>query len=114
MQELFDLFEEFGYPYYRQGSLSSTDYPDEAFFTFWNYDTPILRYRDNDSKDYSINVMVYFYTNNAFLIYDVMSNFIIQAKKKGFIVEGKAYDTPSDREDYFGRLVSIKIIRKED
>lgn len=115
MQELFNLFEEMGYRdlYFRQGTLSIEMYPD-SFFTFWNYDTPNLRHRDDRSKDYSINVMVYFYTKNANEIYSVMEEFITKAKEIGFIVEGKAYDTPVDKDNYFGRLVPVKIIRKED
>ena len=60
MQELFNLFEEMNYEYYRQGSLSIESYPT-SFFTYWNYDTPNLRFSDNVARTYSENVMVYFY-----------------------------------------------------
>lgn len=113
MQELFKLFEEMGYEHFRQGSLADEDYLD-SFFTYWNYDSPTLKNRDNVSKVFGEYVMVYFYTNNANLIYSVMDDFITRAKQKGFIVEGKAHDTPADKDDYFGRLVNIKIISKED
>ena len=113
MQELFNLFEEMGYEYFRQGSLSDEDYLD-SFFTFWNYDTPNLKHRDNVSKVFGEYVMVYFYTNDPVKIYSVMDDFITRAKQKGFIVDGRANDTPADKENYFGRLVSIKIIRKEE
>lgn len=113
MQELFTLFEEMGYEYFRQGSLADKTYPT-SFFTFWNYDTPNLQHRDNNTKNYSINVMIYFYTNNASLIYSVMDEFIKLAKQRGFIVSGRAYDTPADQDDYFGRLVNIMIVHKEE
>lgn len=113
MQELFNLFDSMNYPYFRQGSLSDEDYPN-SFFTFWNYSTPNLRHRDNKSREYCENVMVYFYTNDPTKIYSVMDEFITLAKQKGFIVEGKAYDTPTDKDTYFGRLVAIKILNKED
>lgn len=111
MNELFKLFDELGYQYFRQGSLTDETYPN-SFFTFWNFDTPNLKHRDNVSKAFSENVMVYFYTNNPSLIYSVMDEFITKAKEKGFIVEGRAYDTPADKENYFGRLTNIKIIHK--
>lgn len=113
MQELFNLFDEMGYEYFRQGSLADEDYLD-SFFTFWNYDSPNLKIRDNVSKVFSEHVMVYFYTNKASLIYSVMDDFITRAKLKGFKVEGRAYDTPADKENYYGRLVRIKIIHKGD
>lgn len=113
MEELFRLFESMGYEYYRQGSMSDEDYKP-SFFTYWNYDSPFLKFRDNQAKGYKENVMVYFYTSNPSLIYSVMDDFINQAEKKGFIVEGKAYDTPADKENYFGRLIRIQIIHKED
>ena len=114
MNELFEIFDELGYEYFRQGSLTDEYYPD-SFFTFWNFDTPNLRHRDNESKEYSINVMVYFYTNKANLIYKVLDeDFIKLAKEKDFIVEGKPHDAPTDKDNSSGRLVQIKIIRKED
>lgn len=113
MQELFNLFKEMGYEYDRQGSVSLENYPN-SFFTYWNFDTPNLKSRDNVSKSYVEYVNVYFYTQNARLIYSVMDDFIKRAKQKGFIVEGKAKDTPADKENYFGRLVTIKIVHKEE
>ena len=113
MEELFSIFEEMGYEYHRQGSLTDETYPD-SFFTYWNIDTPNTKHRDNDVKEYSIDLMVYWYTNNASLIYSVMDEFIRQAKLKGFIVTGKAYDGNADKDNYFGRLVPVKIIHKEE
>lgn len=116
MQELFNLFEEMGYKdlYFRQGSLANKDYPN-SFFTYWNFDTPDLRNRDNKVKTYSEDVMVYFYTNDRKLIYSEMDLFINNVKKKkGFTVMSKPYDCPTDRNDYFGRLVRIKIVHEEE
>lgn len=113
MQELFDLFESMGYPYFRQGSLSDDEYPN-SFFTFWNYSTPTLRHRDDESKEYSYNIMVYFYTNNPRLVYEVMDEFIALAKQRGFVIEGKSYDTPSDKDNFYGRLVHTRIVKEEN
>lgn len=112
MQELFDLFEEIGLPYFRQGSLSDKEYPN-SFFTFWNIDTPFIKFRDNNSKNYVEYIQVGFYTNNANLIYSQMDDFINRAKQKGFILEGKAKDTDADQDNYFGRLVYLRIIKEE-
>lgn len=111
MQQLFALFDEMGLPYYRQGSMSDEEYAP-SFFTFWNIDSPNLQIRDNDARSFVEYVQVGFYTNDAKLIYSVMDDFIERAKEKGFVVEGRARDANADKDDYFGRLVYIRIINK--
>lgn len=112
MQELFELFDEIGLPYYRQGSMSDADYKPD-FFTFWNIDTPNLQIRDNEARSYVEYVQVGFYTNNAENIYSVMDNFISNAKAKGFVVVGRAQDANADKDNYFGRVCYIRIINLE-
>jgi hypothetical protein len=109
MTELFSLFDEIGLPYFRQGSLSDEEY-QPSFFTFWNIDTPTTSFYDNNEHRYIEYVQVGFYTNDASKIYSVMEDFIERAKKKGFVVEGRAKDADADKETYFGRIVYIRII----
>lgn len=111
MQELFNLFDEIGLPYFRQGSLSDADYKP-SFFTFWNIDTPNDSFYDNSEHRYIEYVQVGFYTNDANKIYSVMDDFIARAKQKGFVVDGRAKDANADKENYFGRVCYIKIIHK--
>ena len=115
MTELIDIFKNLGYDgkYFRQGSLSNNNWPD-SFFTFWNYNSSAISYRDNELKKYSEDYMVYFYTNDISILYTEMDRFINAAKKAGFIIQGKSYDIPSGRYDYFGRIVNIKIIKEEN
>lgn len=113
MQEVFNLFESMGYPYFRQGSLTDETYPN-SFFTFWNYATPNLSFYDNQERRYVERIQVCFYTNDANLIYSVIDLFIAEAKKVGFVVSGRAYDVPADKDNYYGRLVNIDIVHKED
>lgn len=111
MEELFKLFDEIGLPYFRQGSLSDKDYP-ASFFTFWNIDSPNDSFYDNKETRNIEYIQVGFYTNDADLIYSQMNDFIDRAKEKGFVVQGKARDTNADKDNYFGRLVYIRIINK--
>jgi hypothetical protein len=113
MEELFTIFENLQVPYYRQGSLSSDEY-DSSFFTFQNFDTPNDSFYDNHETRYIEKVQVCFYTNDPNLIYSKMNEFILAAKTAGLVVEGKGYDTPADRNDYFGRRIIVNIIHKED
>lgn len=110
MQKLFQLFDEIGLPYFRQGSLTDEEYAP-SFFTFWNYDSPAIKYRDNSEKSFSEIVQVCFYTSDANIIYSQMDDFITRARAAGFKC-GRAVDTNADKANYYGRLVNIKIINE--
>ena len=112
MQRLFELFEEIGLPYYRQGTLTDDGY-DPSFFTFWNIDTPQDRFYDNKLTRYNEYVQVGFYTNNASKIYsqlDVGGEFYEKAKAKGFVYAALPQDADADKETYLGRVCYIRII----
>lgn len=111
MQRLFELYDEIGLPYFRQGSLSDADYPP-SFFTFWNIDTPNDMFYDNKAHRFTEYVQVGFYTNDETLIYSVMDDFIERAKARGFVIEGRARDANADKKDYFGRLCYLRILNK--
>ena len=111
MQELFNLFEEIGLPYYRQGSMSDEDY-QPSFFTFWNVDTPNDSFYDNAEHRFIEYIQVGFYTSDASKIYSVMEDFIERAKAKGFVLEGRPKDANADKANYYGRVCYIRIIHK--
>ena len=120
MEELFSLFDEIGLPYYRQGSMSDEDYAP-SFFTFWNIDTPIDMFYDNEEHRAVQYIQVGFYTNDAEKIYSQLDGkpefkedgeFRKKAKAKGFVFEGRPKDANSGRDDYFGRVCYIRIIHK--
>jgi len=115
MNELYELFKQLGYDkrYFRQGSLIDDNWP-EHFFTFWKLSPSTLLYRDNKLKTYSLDLVIYFYSNDSEFVYTEMDRFIEEAKKAKFIVEGKPYDAPSGRTDYFGQLINIRKLYKEE
>ena len=115
MNALFKLFEEMGYKeaegFFRQGSLSPEDYPDD-FFTFWNVDTPQDAHYDNDLHRFNEYVQVGFYTNDAEKIYSVMEDFIKRAKAKDFSIAALPHDADAGKDNYFGRVCFIRISNK--
>lgn len=113
MNKLFQLFEEIGLPYFRQGSLSDEDYAP-SFFTFWNVDTPNDSFYDNEEHRYIEHYLVGFYTNDANRIYTQMDDFIERAKAKGFVLSGRPKDAKADKDDYFGRVCTVKIINNTE
>lgn len=111
MQKLFEIFNEMGLPYFRQGSLSDEDY-QPSFFTYWNIDTPNVSFYDNHETRFIEYMQVGFYTNDANKIYSVMDEFIAKAKSKGFVLAGRANDANSGKVNYFGRVCYLRIINK--
>lgn len=114
MQRLFELFEEIGLPYFRQGSMSDEDY-QPSFFTFWNVDTPQDAHYDNELHRFNEYVQIGFYTNDASKIYsqlDVNGTFYNKAKEKGFVIAALPQDAPADKENYSGRVCFIRIPNK--
>lgn len=112
MQKLFELFEEIGLPYFRQGSLSDEDYPPD-FFTFWNIDTPNDSFYDNHETRYIPYIQIGWYTNDASKIYSQLEeggDFYQKAKEKGFVFDGRAKDAPADKDNYYGRVCYLRII----
>ena len=112
MQKLFELFEEIGLPYFRQGSMSDADYKP-SFFTFWNVDTPQDAHYDNELHRYNEYVQIGFYTNDASKIYsqlDVGGEFYEKAKAKGFVIAVLPQDANSDKDNYYGRICYLRII----
>lgn len=109
MQKLFDLFDEIGVEYFRQGSMSDADYKPE-FFTYWNIDTPNDSFYDNHETRYIEYIQVGYYTNDAKKIYSGMDDFIAKAKEKGFVVEGRPKDANADKANFYGRVCYLRII----
>lgn len=104
---LIQILEAFGYPVYRQGSMSNdTKYPP-TFFTFWNNDSQDhSHYDDNEygtEWDYEINV----YSNDPELTYSVLAEARAALKQAGWIAVGKGYDVASDEVSHTGRGLQV-------
>jgi hypothetical protein len=116
MQQLFDLFNEIGLPYFLQGSLSDEEYP-ASFFTYWNIDTPNDSFYDNAESRYITYMQIGWYTNDARKLYlqlDEDGEFYKKAKQKGFVFVGRAKGANADKKTYNGRVLYLKIIHKTE
>ena len=101
------LLEATGYPYFRQGSLAPDESYPEAFFTFWDMDTPESAYYDNSPHCADWSWRVYFYTADPALLYTVMDALAVSAREAGFTVQGRARDLPSDEPGVSGRTILL-------
>ena len=99
---LIEILESFGYPVYRQGSLTKKEYPDH-FFTFWNSDTPDHSHYDNQTYGYEWSFMVNFYSIDPALTYSSLESARLLLKQNGWTIPGKGYDVASDEPTHTGR-----------
>lgn len=107
---LIQILETFGYPVYRQGSMSDdATYPD-SFFTFWNNGTPDHAHYDNTEYGTEWDFDVNFYSNNPELTYSGLLNARALLKQNGWIVPGKGYDVMSDYPTHTGRGINALFL----
>lgn len=101
---LIAILESYGYPVYKQGSV--TEYPD-SFFTFWNNDSADHAHYDNDNYGSAWDYNIYFYSNNPTLTYSVILDARTVLKALGWVVPSKGFDVRSDEETHSGRGLNI-------
>lgn len=107
MEELLiETLEGFGYPVFRQGSLSENDPYPEHFFTFWNNDSDGEFYNNTESFviwDYDLN----FYSTDPGEVYSVTADAVKRLREVGFTIGGRGYDVPSDEITHTGRGMNL-------
>ena len=111
---LIELLETFGYPVYLQGSLEPTQAYPEAFFTFWNNNTPDRAHYDNHAIDWVWSFDVNFYATSPDLVNSELLAAIQLLKQNGFIISGKGHDVGSDEITHTGRGVTALIIERNE
>ena len=109
--ELIEILESFGYPVFRQGSMSEyAKYPDN-FFTFWNTDSYCRYYNNREYEtewDYDVN----FYSIDPSNTYSVLASARSKLKERNWIVPGKGYDVTSDETTHTGRGMEVIYLQK--
>lgn len=108
--KLIELLESFGYPVYRQGSMTQeTSYPD-SFFTFWQTDSPDHAYYNNIDYGTEWDFNIFFYSNDPATTYSVLSEARTLLKQNGWIVPSRGYDVMSDEPTHTGRGLMIMYL----
>lgn len=106
---LIELLETFGYPVFRQGSLSEDEpYPD-TFFTFWCNDEYEAAAYDNETKRVTYDFDVNVYSTDPTTVYSLTSSARALLKKNGFVTPSRGYDVGSDEETHTGRGMNALI-----
>ena len=101
--KLIGLLESFGFPVFRQGSLTEDEpYPDN-FFTFWNVESPDHSHYDNDQYGTEWVFDVNFYSNNPNDTYQILAEARILLKQNNWIIPSSGHDVGSDEPTHTGR-----------
>lgn len=104
---LIEILSSFGYPVYRQGSMSDDEAYPPTFFTFRNYDSPDHNYYDNNDYGTEWDYNIYVYSNDPELTYSVLAQARAALKEAGWICQGKGFDVQSDEETHTGRGLNV-------
>lgn len=103
---LIEALSSFGYPVYRQGSMSNDESYPETFFTFWNNNSTDHSHYDDENYgtewDFDVNV----YSSNPESVYTILANARIALKQAGWIISGQGYDVASDEATHTGRGIN--------
>lgn len=104
---LIEILESFGYPVYRQGSMSADESYPETFLTFWNFDSPDHSHYDNTDYGTEWGFNVYSYSSDPETTYSLLDSVRTALKEAGWIVRGKGFDVASDEETHTGRGLEV-------
>jgi hypothetical protein len=112
---LIETVQTFGFPVFRQGSLSKNEKYPESFFTFWNNSAEGTSFYDNDDYSTIWDFDLNFYSTDPIEVNKKLLEAKVLLKEKGFIVPGKGYDVYSDEKTHTGRGINVvKIERKQE
>lgn len=105
---LVELLEGLGYTVRRQGSVTE-EYPD-AFYTFWQIDSPDHAYYDNTDYGTAWAFNVFAYSINPALTYQMITDAREALKAAGWIVPSKGSDATSDEPTHTGRVLNVYFL----
>lgn len=108
--KLIELIETFGYPVFRQGSMSEDEEYPKTFFTYWNNSVDDGSHYDDQASTFLWDFDVNVYSNDPDLVTDLLmkaKNILID---NDFIVGGKGHDVASDEPSHTGRGINVQKI----
>lgn len=111
---LIQLLSSFGYPVFRQGSLTEDQAYPETFFTFWNASEDGESFYDNSTVsvlyDFDVNV----YSSSPATAYSLLTAARNLLKQNGWITVSRGYDVASDEVTHIGRGMNVQFLQYGD
>lgn len=107
---LIEILESFGYPVYRQGSMSDDEEYPTTFFTFWNNDSPNHSHYDNDEYGTAWDFNIFVYSSDPVMTYSLLIDARNALKADGWITPSKGFDAESDEKSHTGRGLNVLFL----
>jgi hypothetical protein len=108
---LLEILQSFGYPVYRQGSMSDDEKYPETFFTFWNTESPDHSHYDNDEYGTSWSYNIFVYSSDPAKTYSLLLEARTALKQAGWVAPSKGFDAASDEATHTGRGLEVYYLQ---
>lgn len=111
VEALITILKSFGYPVYRQGSMSDKDVYPDTFITFWNNETPDHAHYNDTAYGTSWDFNVYVYTREkASTAYTLIDNIRAALLSAGWVVPSRGEDISSDADTHIARGIECQFL----
>jgi len=107
---LITILESFGYPVYRQGSMSADAAYPETFMTFWNNNSPNHAHYDNNEFGTVWDFNIFVYSSDPAVVYSLLAEVRAVLKQNHWITPSKGFDVASDEPTHIGRALNIYFL----
>lgn len=107
---LITILESFGYPVYRQGSMSADAIYPETFMTFWNNNSPNHAHYDNNEFGTVWDFNIFVYSSDPAVAYSLLAEVRTALKQNHWITPSKGFDVASDEPTHIGRALNIYFL----
>lgn len=109
---LIETLETLGYDVIKQGSLDADNEYPEAFFTYFNWDSPRDKYYDNKHKSVTYYYQIQFYSSDVKTIDKTLEEVILLLEQNNFNLDSDPTDGYSDIPNYICKSFEINIEKR--
>lgn len=109
VDSLLEVLTGYGYPVYKQGSMSADEEYPETFLTFWNDESLDRTFYDNVEHGIVMSFNLFCYSSDVEKTYSVLERVRKDLKKEGWITS-RSYDAASDQETHTGRGMAATFL----
>lgn len=106
---LIELLESLGFDVIKQGTLEQETETPNAFFTYWNWDSPRTVHYDNSHYQVDYYYQLQFYSNDVKIVDETLNKAIELLENNGFELESEPIDGYSDLPTYISKSLDVHI-----
>lgn len=111
---LITALDGFGYPVFRQGSLSEEEPYPQTFVTWWNASEDGIAFYDNSTTAVEYRYYVNVYSTSTNTVYSLLRQIWQSLKQIGFVSSDRGHDVASDEVTHIGRGMTVIYRREEE